>query len=217
MDPSVGETCRYLDEAHVNVFDEAKNLYQHSLNMHKEHITPTSLEESIDRRLMALIYDGKGDYEEILEHLVLASMAMISNGMEVASVDCSFGDTYLSLGRYDEVIFAYHKSLAVFKSIKGENHLSIVVVFFRLVDLYYKIRKLRESKTYCESALRIYGNLIARHLRDDIKSGLTEVSVIYKAMNEPEKLFTLSKRLSRFWVMLLESAVVGIEEQMGVI
>jgi len=31
---------------------------------------------------MALICDGKGDYEAALEHLVLASMALISNGQE---------------------------------------------------------------------------------------------------------------------------------------
>eukprot|EP01018_Ginkgo_biloba_P026576 Gb_36034 [translate_table: standard] len=190
MDPRVGENCRYLAEAHVQAmqFDEAKNIYQHSLDIHKEHITLASLEEATDRRLMALIYDGKGDYEAILEHLVLASMDVISNGqeMEVASVDYSFGDTYLSLGRYDEVVFSYQKSLTVFKSIKGENHPSVVAVFVRLVDLYYKTGKIMESNTYCESALRIYGKPITGHPPDDITSGLKEVSTIYKAMNEPE-------------------------------
>eukprot|EP01018_Ginkgo_biloba_P041235 Gb_28060 [translate_table: standard] len=96
-------------------------------------------------------------------------MAMISNGqeMDIASMDCSIGDTYLSLGRDDEVVFAYKKSLIVFKSIKGENHPFVVAVFIHLADL-------------------IYGKPIARHPPDDIASGLTE------------------------------SAVAGIEAQMGV-
>lgn len=80
MDLRVEETCRYLAEAHVQAmqFDEAKKLCQRALDIHKEHSIPASLEEAADRRLMALICDGKGDYEAALEHLVLASMA--SNG-----------------------------------------------------------------------------------------------------------------------------------------
>ena len=37
-------------------------------------------------------------------------MAMAAHGqdIDVASVDCSIGDAYLSLARYDEAIFAYH-------------------------------------------------------------------------------------------------------------
>jgi tetratricopeptide (TPR) repeat protein len=63
MDPRVGETCRYLVEAHVQAmqFDEAEKLCKHALDIHKEHSTPTSLEEAADRRLMALICDGKVD------------------------------------------------------------------------------------------------------------------------------------------------------------
>eukprot|EP01018_Ginkgo_biloba_P022237 Gb_03316 [translate_table: standard] len=223
MDPRVGETCRYLAEAHVQAmqFDEAEKLCQHSLDIHKEHSTPASLEEAADRRLMALIYDGKGDYEAALEHLVLASMAMISNGqeMEVASVDCSIGDTYLSLGRYDEAVFAYQKSLTVFKSTKGENHPSVAAVFVRLADLYYKTGKLRESKTYCESALRIYGKPIAGHPPDDIASGLTEVSAIYESMNEPEQALRLLQKALKILddAPGQQSAVAGIEAQMGVI
>eukprot|EP01018_Ginkgo_biloba_P041033 Gb_01173 [translate_table: standard] len=105
-----------------------------------------------------IVYDDKWDYEATLEHLGLASMAMISNGqeMDIASMDCSIGDTYLSLGRDDEVVFAYKKSLTVFKSIKDENHPFVVAVFIHLADL-------------------IYGKPIARHPPDDIASGLTEV------------------------------------------
>lgn len=103
-DPRVGETCRYLAEAHIQAmqFDEAKKLCQMALDIHKENGSPASLEEAADRRLMGMICESKGDHETALEHLVLASMSMVANGQEseVASVDCSIGDTYLSLNRY---------------------------------------------------------------------------------------------------------------------
>ncbi|KAH9289352.1 hypothetical protein KI387_033469, partial [Taxus chinensis] len=223
MDPRVGETCRYLAEAYVQAmqFDEAEKLCQHALDIHKEHSTPASLEEAADRRLMALICDGKGDHEGSLEHLVLASMAMISNGQEteVASVDCSIGDTYLSLGRYDEAVFAYQKSLTVFKSTKGENHPSVAAVFVRLADLYYKTGKLRESKTYCESALRIYNKPISGHPPEDIASGLTEVSAIYEATDEPDQALRLLQKAHKLLddAPGQQSAVAGIEAQIGVI
>ncbi|GLJ34561.1 hypothetical protein SUGI_0695190 [Cryptomeria japonica] len=180
MDPRVGETCRYLAEAYVQAmqFDEAEKLCQHALDIHKEHSTPASLEEAADRRLMALICDGKGDFEGALEHLVLASMAMISNGQEteVASVDCSIGDTYLSLGRYDEAVFAYQKSLTVFKSTKG-------------------------------------------HPPEDIASGLTEVSAIYEATDEPDQALRLLQKAHKLLddAPGQQSSVAGIEAQIGVI
>ncbi|XWS29818.1 hypothetical protein CRYUN_Cryun24cG0063000 [Craigia yunnanensis] len=64
---------------------------------------------AIDRRLMGLICDSKGDYESALEHYVLASMAMATNSheLDVASIDCNIRDAYLSLARFDEVVFPY--------------------------------------------------------------------------------------------------------------
>ncbi|WJX39081.1 Protein KINESIN LIGHT CHAIN-RELATED 3 [Trifolium repens] len=100
-DPRVGETCRYLAKANVQAlqFNEAERLCQMALDIHKENSSAPSIEEAADRRLMRLICETKGNHEAALEHLVLASMAMVANDqeVEVASVDCSIGDTYLSL------------------------------------------------------------------------------------------------------------------------
>ncbi|XP_021280610.1 protein KINESIN LIGHT CHAIN-RELATED 1-like [Herrania umbratica] len=221
-DPRVAETCRYLAEAHVQAmqFDEAENLCKKTLEIHREHSAPASLEEAADRRLMALVCEAKGDYESALEHLVLASMSMIANGQEteVAAIDVSIGNIYLSLCRFDEAIFAYQKALTVFKSTKGESHPSVASVFIRLADLYYKTGKLRESKSYCENALRIYAKPIPGTTSEEIASGLTEVSAIYEALDEPEEALKLLQKAMR----LLEdtpgnrSTIAGIEAQMGV-
>ncbi|CAL5441158.1 unnamed protein product [Camellia sinensis] len=221
-DPRVGETCRYLAEAHVQAlqFDEAEKYCRMALDVHKENGSPASLEEAADRRLMGLICETKGNHEAALEHLVLASMAMVANGQEteVASVDCSIGDTYLSLSRYDEAVFAYQKALTVFKSSKGENHPSVASVFVRLADLYNKTGKLRESKSYCENALRIYTKPIHGIPPEEIASGLTDVSAIYESMNELEQALKLLQKALKIYndAPGQQSTIAGIEAQMGV-
>ncbi|KAF8380000.1 hypothetical protein HHK36_027469 [Tetracentron sinense] len=221
-DPRVAETCRYLAEAYVQAmqFDEAENLCKKTLEIHREHSAPASPEEAADRRLMALICEAKGDYESALEHLVLASMSMIANGQdnEVAAIDVSIGDIYLSLCRFDESVFSYQKALTVFKSTKGDNHPSVASVFVRLADLYYKTGKLRESKSYCESALRIYEKPVPGTTTEEISNGLTEISAVYEAVKEPEEALKLLQKAMR----LLEdtpgqrSTIAGIEAQIGV-
>ncbi|KAK4601224.1 hypothetical protein RGQ29_010693 [Quercus rubra] len=221
-DPRVGETCRYLAEAHVQAmqFDRAEELCKKTLEIHRAHSEPASLEEASDRRLMALICEAKGDYESALEHLVLASMAMIANAQdtEVAAIDVSIGNIYMSLCRYDEALFSYQKALTVFKSSKGDNHPSVASVFVRLADLYHRTGKLRDSKSYCENALRIYAKPVPGTTVEEIAGGLTEISAIYESVDEPEEALKLLQKA----IKMLEdkpgqqSTIAGIEARMGV-
>lgn len=215
------ENGRYLAEAHVQAmqFDEAEKLCKKTLEIHREHSTPASLEEAYDRRLVALVCEAKGDYESALEHLVLASMTMIATGQdnEVAVIDVSIGNIYLSLCRFDEAEFSYLKALTVFKSKRGDNHPTVASVFIRLADLYYKTGKLRESRSYCENALSIYAKPVPGTAAEVITSGLTEISAIYQALNEPEEALKLLHKAMK----LLKnnpgqySTIAGIEAQMG--
>ncbi|KAF5729768.1 Tetratricopeptide repeat (TPR)-like superfamily protein [Tripterygium wilfordii] len=221
-DPRVGETCRYLAEAHVQAmeFDKAEELCKKTLQIHRAHSEPASLEEAADRRLIALVCEAKGDYEGALEHLVLASMVMIANGQEneVAAIDVSIGSIYLALCRFDEAVFSYQKALTVFKSSKGDNHPVVGSVFVRLADLYHRTGKLRESKSYCENALRLYSKPIPGTTAEEIAGGLTEVSAIYESVDEPEEALKLLQKAMK----LLEdkpgqhSTIAGIEARMGV-
>ncbi|KAL9264571.1 KINESIN LIGHT CHAIN-RELATED 1-like protein [Drosera capensis] len=221
-DPRVAETCRYLAEAHVQAmqFDEAEKLCKQTLEIHRAHSAPASLEEAADRRLMALICEAKGDYEAALEHLVLASMVMIANGQEneVAAIDVGIGNIYLSLCRFDEAVFSYQKALTVFKSSKGENHPSVASVYIRLADLYYKTGKLRESKSYCENGLRIYNKPVPGTTQEDIASGLSEIAAVYESINEPEEALKLLAKAMKSLEDKAgqQSTIAGIEARMGV-
>ncbi|KAG2655386.1 hypothetical protein PVAP13_1KG008100 [Panicum virgatum] len=222
-DPRVAETCRYLAEAHVQAlqFDDAEKLCRKALEIHREHSDPASLEEASDRRLMALILDAKGDYDGALEHLVLASMTMVANGrdIEVATIDVSIGNTYLALARFDEAVFSYQKALTVLKSARGDDHPTVASVYVRLADLYHRTGRLRESKSYCENALRVYAKPAPGAAPDEIAGGLMEIAAIYEALGDLDEALKLLQRALK----LLEdspgqwSTVAGIEAQMGVL
>ncbi|OIW12402.1 hypothetical protein TanjilG_04151 [Lupinus angustifolius] len=218
-----GETCRYVAEAHVQAlqFDEAGKLCQTALDIHRENGSPASLEEAADKRLMGLICESKGDYEAALEHYVLASMAMSANGQEfdVAMVDCSIGDVYLSLARYDEALFSYQKALSVFKSAKGENHPTVASVYVRLADLYNKIGKFKESKSHCKNALRIFGKSNPGIPSEEVASGLIDVAAIYQSMNDLGRGLKLLKKALKIYGNAPghQSTIAGIEAQIGVI
>ncbi|OVA09839.1 Tetratricopeptide repeat-containing domain [Macleaya cordata] len=222
LDPKVGETYRFLAEAHIQAlqFDEAEKLCRMALEIHREN-GASSIEEAADRRLMGLIYETKGYHDVALEHLLLASMAMVTNGqeMEVASVDCSIGDAYLSLSRYNEAVFAYENSLTMYKTTKGENHPSVASVYVRLADLYNKMGKGKESKSYCENALQIYENPIPGTSPEEMAIGLTDVSAIYESMNHLEKAFELLQKALKMYedAHSQPNTIAGIEAQMGVL
>ncbi|XP_019161564.1 PREDICTED: protein KINESIN LIGHT CHAIN-RELATED 2-like isoform X2 [Ipomoea nil] len=228
-DSRLGETCRYVAEAHIQAmqFDEAERLCQMALEIHRENARPASFEEAADRRLLGLVYDSKGDYEAALEHYVLASMALAAQGQEaeVAAIDCNIGDAYLALARYDEAICSYQKALTTFKTIKGESHPSVASVFVRLADLYYRIGKFKDSKSYCENALRVYAKpapapaTLPKTQPEEIASGLVDVSAIYESMDEPEQALNLLHKAIKAYgdAPGQQSTIAGIEAQIGVL
>lgn len=222
-DPRLGETLRYLAESNVQAmqFDEAEKLCLMALDIHKENGTPATVEEATDRRLLGLICDVKGDYEGALEHYVLASMAVAAHGhdADVAAIDCNIGDSYLSLARYDEAIFAYQKALKILTSVKGENHSSVASVFVRLAGLYNKIGKLNESKSNCKRALQIYAKPKPGSAPEEMASGLVDISAIYESMNEPNRALQLLQKAIKVYGNApgRQCTVAGIEAQMGVL
>ncbi|KAL8215965.1 hypothetical protein R6Q57_022802 [Mikania cordata] len=220
FDPRIGETCRYLSEAYVQALDfkQAEHFCKMAIEIHLKN--GLQAEEAADRRLMGLIFESKGDHEGALEHLVLASMTLVAIGQEteVSFVDLSIGDTYLSLSKYDEAIFAYQKALASLKSSKGENHPSVALVFTRLGDLCNKTGKIKESKSYCENALHIYENPALGIPVEEIACGLTNISAIYESMDEIDEALKLLYKALKIYndIPGQQSTIAGIEAQMGV-
>ncbi|XP_074312336.1 protein KINESIN LIGHT CHAIN-RELATED 2-like [Silene latifolia] len=224
QDSRLGGTCRYVAEAYVQAFefDEAEKLCEMALDIHKDNGSPFSIEEASDRRLMGLICDSKGNHEAALEHYKLASKALCSIGMdsEVAVLECSIGDAYLVLGRYDDAVFSFKKALSSFRSNKGKNHPAVASVFVRLAELYTKVGKFSESKSYSEKALQIYNKPPPPGVDvDDIANGLIELATIYETMNEMDEALKLLKKAQELYSERAghKSVIAGVEAQIGVI
>ncbi|KAK9734993.1 hypothetical protein RND81_04G176100 [Saponaria officinalis] len=222
-DPRFGRTCRYVAEAYVQAFefDEAEKLCQMALDIHRENGSSFSIEEAADRRLMGLICESNGNHEAALEHYRLASRALCTTGQdsEVALLDCSIGDAYLVLARYDEAVFSYKKALSYFKSSKGKNPLAVALVFVRLAELYAKVGKFGDSKSYSEKALKIYTKQSTLGTNaDDIANGLTELATIYESMNELDQALKLLEMSLGMYSSApgQKSVVAGVEAQIGV-
>lgn len=222
-DTRFGETCRYVAEAYVQAFefDEAEKLCRRALDIRKVNGCPPSIEEAADRRLMGLICDSKENYEAALENYVLARMAMHCNGQEsdAAVIDCNIGDAYLALARYDEAIFSYKKALSTFTSSKGKNHPAVASVFVHLGELYNKIGKFSESKSYCESAFEIYNKKPNDTDVEDVANGFTDLATIYESMNELDQALNLLHKALELQKDqgVQRSKIAGIEAQIGVI
>ncbi|KAL8123148.1 hypothetical protein AgCh_011224 [Apium graveolens] len=90
--------------------------------------------------------------------------------------DPRFGETC----RYDDVIFAYQKTVMTFQSTKGENHPTVAAVFVRLADQYKRREKLKDSKSYCENVLQFYEKPLPG-CPLHIASALTVVSAIHES------------------------------------
>jgi len=222
-DSRFSETCRYVAEAYVQAFqfDEAEKLCQLALDIHEANGCPPSIEEAANRRLMGLICDAKGKHKDALEHFIIAKEMICSKGQEVdlSALDCSIGDAYLALAQYEEAIISYKKALTTLKLSKGEDHPAIASVFVHLAELYSKVGKFGESKSYCEKALQIYNELRTGSDTDDIANGLVDLATIYESLNELDQaLSLLQKALEMFGDQPDRyCTIAGVEAQMGVI
>ena len=202
-------------------FDDAAHFCEEALAIHAEHRPPGSVEEATDRRLMALILAGNGEYELALEHLVLANASLTkhSKDEDVAAIDSNIGDMYAALGRYDEAVFSYRKSINMYKSIIGDNHMKVAYVYTSLAELFVTIGKHRDAKIHCESAVRIYGHPNAGYLPGELASGLADIARVYINMNEREKALMFLQRAFEVLdgIPGHQADVVGIEGQLGVL
>ena len=72
-------------------------------------------------------------------------------------------------------------------------------VVVRLADLYNKVGKLRESKSYYENALRFYGKPNPGIPSEEIASGLIDTSAIFEPMNELEQALKLLQKALKIY------------------
>ncbi|VFQ61294.1 unnamed protein product [Cuscuta campestris] len=187
-DLRLGGTCRYVAEAHVQAmqFDEAEKMCRMALEIRGHDNNPC--EGAADRRLLGLILHSKGEYEGAIEQYVLASLA-------VAGV---------------------HGQEAEAATIECENHPLIASVCVPLADLYHRVGKFKESRYYCENALRV----LPKAQPEVIASGLADLSAIYESMGEPKRALDLLHKANEAYMNVPHNhshAIAGVEAQIGVL
>ena len=213
-DPRVGETCRFLAEVHLQALhlDQAFDMCQMAVAIHRESGEDPPLQEIADLRLMGLICQIKGDHEAALENLIKATSAISLTGEihDMGSLDCSIGDAFLSLARYEEAFVSYRRAL-----MGEERNLSTAAhALVRLADLYSRMGRFNESKSHCEDALRVYGK--EGLANGDVASGLAELAAVYETMGEHEEAILMLKKALK----LCDGSpveVAGMEAQIGII
>ncbi|CAA2994594.1 KINESIN LIGHT CHAIN-RELATED 2-like [Olea europaea subsp. europaea] len=73
----------------------------------------------------------------------------------------------------------------------GQNA-DVAAIDSSIGDAYLSLK--RDSKSYCENALRIYSKPVPGSLPEEIASGRVDISAIYISMNEPDKTLQLLQK-----------------------
>lgn len=107
--PQVGEAF-----TQVMLFDEAKALVTRALEMHVKLHGQGSIDEAIDRRLLAVIYSGLEEHEKALEEQKLVKTILLEKKFisEVVFVEIAMADTQITLGRFDDAISSLQGALS---------------------------------------------------------------------------------------------------------
>lgn len=101
----------------------------------------------------------------------------------------------------------------------GQDENSTTEFYIRLADLQNRVGKLRDSKSYCENALRVYLKPSPGTLVEEVVTAFIETSAMCQSMNELDKSI---KMLTRAWKIYAnapgqQNTVAGIEAQRGVV
>ncbi|XP_031486702.1 protein KINESIN LIGHT CHAIN-RELATED 3-like [Nymphaea colorata] len=242
-DVRVAETCVYLAESYLQLLKlkEAEELCGEAL----------AIQDGVSvRRVIGLVQIAKGEYETALDHLLLAvatlsslsssspsqstssssssASSSLSSIVECAFLDAIIGEAYLALGRFDEAELAYHKGLAAFVLVYGEDHTSVGSLYVSLADLYLKRGSFNDAKLYCEKALLVYAEQMERHQDDGIDGcrqeeigvGLSRVASLFESMGEVKHAVSLLEKARGMMGSSPDEGsvvVAGVEAQIGLL
>ncbi|KAJ4877864.1 Tetratricopeptide repeat (TPR)-like superfamily protein [Raphanus sativus] len=103
----------------------------------------------------------------------------------------------------------------------GEDHSPVISQVCRVyaASRHNRVGKLRDSKSYCENALRVYLKPSPGTLVEEVATAFIETSAMCQSMNELDKSI---KMLTRAWKIYAnapgqQNTVAGIEAQRGVV
>ncbi len=94
-------------------YDEAKALVEKALEIHQKLHGAGSMDEAIDRRLLAVIYSGLEEHEKALEEQqIVKKILKEKNFGEAVFVEIAVADTQITLQRYDDAIASLQSAMS---------------------------------------------------------------------------------------------------------
>ncbi|KAH7351790.1 hypothetical protein KP509_19G014600 [Ceratopteris richardii] len=161
--------------------EEAVALCLKALPIYENYFGSASSEVAVLRRLMSLIYDNLGDYENLLNQHRLIRPILVKLGKlkEIASLDLASGEALLSLKRYKDAILKFKEVVKETKETSRFHGHALV-----LIGKAYAESK--EGKNAVKYSKKAFSALKNKKISLEAGSSLMELGSVYQQLNESD-------------------------------
>eukprot|EP00252_Welwitschia_mirabilis_P021346 TRINITY_DN5464_c0_g1_i1.p1 TRINITY_DN5464_c0_g1~~TRINITY_DN5464_c0_g1_i1.p1 ORF type:complete len:630 (-),score=136.95 TRINITY_DN5464_c0_g1_i1:454-2343(-) len=146
---------------------------------------------------------------------ILEKLEKEGSNVQTKPVSCVvqmlLGDVKTAMGRREEALSNYTKSLALKEEVLDPNHPQLAVTYRQVAEAYVSILKFKEALPLCLKALEIHGKKLGDN-SVEVAIDRRVLSVIYSGMGENKKALSenkLAKRVFINWGM--SSEVINAE------
>ena len=144
--------------ANLGEYDTALPLVSDALDLYETN-EPQSWNMAECCNIIGFISDGRGKYDEALQHyrkaLEIDLKRLGENDSNTAACYHNIGSVYESQGKYDEALQYYRKALDINLKIFGENHPRIATSYNGIGLVYKNLAKYDEELQFFQKALEI--------------------------------------------------------------
>eukprot|EP00850_Spirogloea_muscicola_P019749 SM000198S05320 [mRNA] locus=s198:142674:148486:+ [translate_table: standard] len=159
----VAATIRQVAEVHGHLlqFPKAQPLAERALRIHLRALGDGSMDEAVDRRLLAVIMSGQGNHEAALLHLrkVAEILAKRGRNLDIAYVNDSVGEELSALGRHSEALAAFEVAICKKAAELGERHLAVARTQVAAAEACIAAGQACNAEVFIDKAVQAYGEL----------------------------------------------------------
>ncbi|CAM6101441.1 unnamed protein product [Calypogeia fissa] len=216
----IGKSYRKIAEVLANVMkhDEALPFAQKALQIHIKVHGEGSMDEAIDRRLLAVIHIGLENHEKALEQHVIVRKLLsgTEHGSQTVFVDISTADTEITLGKYDDAISSLETALSKVEKGSAMHGLALV----NLAKVYERKKQPDVADKYAKEVVEILENkLLTNSDPLAVAEGYTELAALYEKIGQTESAIDMLRKAHAIYAPIpnQRNAVAGTQAQIGML